>query len=132
MTTTLRTLAAAALCAISATACAPSPPAEPAEPENLPPVANLTVDGTLELGFSVYFTANGSYDPDGRIVSARLDLGDGHSMTLPSPGSGVAEFHNYRAVGTYTATLTVTDDDGATGTVSKEITIVPSDDGLPD
>lgn len=73
---------------------------------NTPPVANG--ECTLVTTSSVLFDASGSYDPDGFIQSYDWDFGDG------AWGTGTIVTHIYRASGTYTATLTVTDNDGAT------------------
>jgi len=54
------------------------------------------------------FTASGSFDSDGSIESYDWDFGDG------STGSGFSPGHTYEDPGDYIATLTVTDDDGAT------------------
>jgi PKD repeat protein len=80
---------------------------------NLPPVADFTY--TIN-GMTVTFTDN-SYDPDGVIVSWLWDFGDGNTSTEQNP------IHTYAAPGSYTVTLTVTDDDGASSSVSKIITI---------
>ncbi len=58
----------------------------------------------------VYFSGAASSDPDGTIVSYRWDFGDNTSSTYPSPN------HKYLTGGVFTATLTVTDDDGGTAT----------------
>jgi PKD repeat protein len=67
------------------------------------------------------FDASGSTDSDGSIASYAWDFGDG--MT----GSGVSPSHTYATSGTYPVTLTVTDDDGAIGTVSHTVTAVTAD-----
>ena len=81
------------------------------------PVADFTYSADL---LAVTFTDQ-SYDPDGTIVSWDWDFGDTNSSTQQNPS------HTYAAKGTYTVTLTVTDDDGATGFISKDVTV---DDGL--
>jgi subtilisin family serine protease len=83
-------------------------------PENQAPVASFTFT-TNNLTAS--FDANGSDDLDGNIVSYAWTFGDG------STGSGVTTSRTYAAAGTYEVTLTVTDDDGATGTQSKSVTV---------
>lgn len=69
---------------------------------------------------SVFFNAQASSDPDSTIINFSWDFGDGVT------GSGRTTNHTFsNATGetTYTVTLTVKDDKGATGTISKEITV---------
>jgi PKD repeat protein len=88
-----------------------------ADPTNRPPSASCSaspVEGEAPL--TVAFTGSGS-DPDGTITSYLWSFGDGASSTEQSPG------HTYSLVGTYTATLTVSDDGGATGQDLVVITV---------
>jgi PKD repeat protein len=80
---------------------------------NLPPIADFTY---IIDGMTVTFTDT-STDPDGIIVGLLWDFGDGTTSTEQNP------VHTYAAAGTYTVTLTVTDDDGATGSISKDVTV---------
>lgn len=74
---------------------------------NAPPtaVANATPQqGAVPLDVS--FSGQSSYDSDGSIVRYRWDYGDGWT------GEGATVIHTYAKPGTYTATLTITDDQG--------------------
>jgi PKD repeat protein len=84
-----------------------------APPVNQAPTAAFTSSAD-DLTLSV--DAAGSSDADGTLASYAWTFGDGTS------GSGLTASHTYATAGTYTVTLTVTDDDGATGTVSREVT----------
>jgi PKD repeat protein len=61
-----------------------------------------------------------STDSDGSIVSWSWAFGDGATSTAQNPS------HTYAAAGTYMVTLEVTDDDGATGSVSESVTVSDS------
>jgi len=58
-----------------------------------------------------------SYDVDGIIVNWTWELGDGNVSYGQNPA------HQYADAGTYMISLTVTDDDGATDSISKNINI---------
>lgn len=73
--------------------------------------------GTL-VGETVVFTSLGT-DLDGSIVAWDWVFGDGDTET------GSETTHAYTAADTYTATLTVTDNDGYTDSHSRKITILP-------
>jgi PKD repeat protein len=87
---------------------------------NQSPTAKLTATPTSGLApLDVAFNGSASSDLDGQIVSYAWDLGDGETTT------GATVSHTYSAVGSYTATLTVTDDKGAKD--SKDVTITVTD-----
>ncbi len=75
---------------------------------NLPPVAAPNGPYSAGAGTAILFDGSGSTDPDGTIAAFDWDFGDG------SAGTGMNPSHSYATVGTYTVTLTVTDDAGAT------------------
>ncbi len=91
---------------------------------NQPPVAHAGPDLEAFENSSVTFDASGSSDPDGQIASYRWDFGDG---TAPETTTGPYIGHSYGQPGTYTAELTVTDDDGATAvdTATVQVANVP-------
>ena len=79
---------------------------------NQPPVANFVA--TPKTGGTVELDAAGSSDSDGSIPTYAWDFGDGSSATV----SGLATSHTYASPGTYTARLTLTDNEGcSTGRV---------------
>lgn len=82
-------------------------------PGNQPPVASFTV---RHRGLTVQVTDT-STDSDGTIASRHWDAGDGRSSTK-NPLT-----FKYASAGTYTITLTVTDNEGATGTTSQSVTV---------
>jgi len=79
-----------------------------------PPVASFT---PTCIGLACTFDGSTSTD-DGTIVSYAWNFGDGMTAT------GATAAHTYALDGTYTVTLTVTDNGGQTATVSQQVTVV--------
>jgi PKD repeat protein len=69
------------------------------------------------VGLSCSFDGSGSSDSDGNVVGYAWDFGDSHS------GTGVSPTHAYGNAGTYTVSLTVTDDGGLTDTVTHTVLV---------
>ncbi|MCX6707558.1 MAG: tandem-95 repeat protein [Candidatus Woesearchaeota archaeon] len=76
---------------------------------NIAPIAEANGPYSGNEGASVSFSGSGS-DADGSIVSYAWDFGDGTNA------AGQNVIHTYADNKTYTATLTVTDNEGAVGT----------------
>jgi len=88
---------------------------------NVPPIADPNGPYNGTVGSLVTFDGSGSSDPDGTIVSYSWDFGDGNTNTGLTPSNS----HTYAAAGTYTVSLTVTDDGGATNSDTTTATIDP-------
>ncbi len=85
---------------------------------NQSPVAIAGADKTSgNAPLTINFSSQGSNDTDGTIASYSWNFGDGTSSNLANPS------HIYNTAGNYTATLTVTDNNGATGSSSISITV---------
>ena len=84
---------------------------------NLDPVANANGPYSGIVGASIAFSSAGSQDADGNIVSYAWSFGDGANSSATNPT------HAYASAGNYTVSLTVTDDEGATNTISTTATI---------
>jgi len=84
---------------------------------NLRPVSDPNGPYTGTEGIVITFNGSGSYDPNGTIVSYEWDFGDGNTST------GVSPTYTYAQNGTYTVTLNVTDDNGASATNTTTATI---------
>ena len=85
-------------------------------PANQQPVASFDVPTSPLAGAALAFTDT-STDGDGTVVAWSWDFGDSGTSTVRNPN------HTYAESGAYKVTLTVTDDDGATDTVERKITI---------
>ncbi|WP_267640424.1 S8 family serine peptidase [Haloarchaeobius amylolyticus] len=92
--------------------------------DNTAPTVDISASSaTVTVGQDVTFDGSGSSDSDGSISSYEWDFGDGATAT------GATVTHAYSSAGDYTATLTVTDDDGATSSDSVAITVESSSGG---
>lgn len=80
--------------------------------DDIAPVASFTQSRTSgQKGVSVHFDATGSKDANGNVASYSWDFGDG------TTGTGATVDHTYSGIGSFTPTLTVTDDQGLPSTV---------------
>ena len=87
---------------------------DPPPPANIVPTAAFTSSHT-DLAAS--FNGTTSSDPDGTVTNWAWNFGD----TLT--GTGATAAHTYANPGTYTVTLVVTDNQGATGTTTGQVTV---------
>ena len=94
---------------ITITIAAPPPP-----PPNQPPTAAFTATAN---GLTVALDGRSSVDADGSITSWTWDAGNATTATDATASV------TYGTSGTYTITLLVTDDDGATATTTRSITV---------
>ncbi|MPZ82617.1 MAG: carbohydrate-binding protein [Actinophytocola sp.] len=86
--------------------------------ENRNPVAVASANKTSgPTPLAVDFSSAGSTDPEGGALTYQWTFGDGGTSTAANPS------HTYTANGDYTATLTVRDPEGLTGSADVRITV---------
>ena len=81
---------------------------------NQPPTANFTAGCA---GLACALDGSSSTDPDGSVAAYSWAFGDGSS------GTGAKPSHTYAAAGSYSVVLTVTDDKGATGSITRLVSV---------
>ena len=91
---------------------------------NLPPVARIKPLKNVRVGETILLSGGDSYDEDGYITQYYWDFGDGTESGWINLSTIE---HNWDNTGTYTITLTVMDDDGATSSVSYDINVTKLD-----
>lgn len=90
---------------------------------NQSPVANANGPYSGDVNTNIAFNSNGSSDPDGTVAAYSWDFGDGNSSSSANPS------HSYGSAGSYTAVLTVTDNEGAASTDSATVTVTDGNPG---
>ncbi|WP_444998211.1 PKD domain-containing protein [Aliikangiella sp. IMCC44359] len=96
---------------------------DPGNNTNQPPVAEANGPYNATTADDINFSSAGSSDPDGSINSYNWDFGDGNSSSDANP------IHRYTSAGSFTATLTVTDDNGAIKRDTASVTITGTSNG---
>lgn len=100
-----------------------------AQTANQPPFANAGIDQTLKLPTNS-ITLNGiGTDPDGTIAGYSWVKVSGPTCTLANENTATISITNMQE-GTYTFSLTVTDDKGATGTDLVQVVILAATTNL--
>ena len=89
-----------------------TPPAK-----NQPPVADFSFEPKSPTTNDTVRFLDHSRDPDGRVVSWQWNFGDGQTASVQTPS------HRYAAPGSFTVKLTVSDNDGASDSISKSLTV---------
>ena len=85
---------------------------------NQSPIASFTANPTSgDAPLVVFFSASNSYDSDGTIISYAWDFKDGNA------GNGETISHTFVSAGSYNVGLTITDNEGATDSTTKTITV---------
>ena len=84
---------------------------------NYAPIAKFDFTPRYPTTNDIIQFTDSSYDVDGTIVNWTWDFGDGSISYEQNPQ------HQYADNGTYTVTLTVRDNDGATNSISQQITV---------
>jgi VCBS repeat-containing protein len=91
--------------------------------DNVAPVAELTAgpgdDNQFWIRQTITFDASKSFDGDGSIVKYLWKFGDGTDATTASPQVG----HSYSSIGSYTAFVQVTDDEGLTDQATFDFSV---------
>ena len=92
---------------------------------NEPPIAGFTFYPSKPFvnQLITFYAPSLSYDPDGHVDSYYWNFGDGNI------GTGETVEHSYSSAGNYDVILTITDNDGATDTTLKTITVYPQTTG---
>jgi len=90
---------------------------------NVAPAAGFTYSPTSPTTEDNIQFTDSSTDSDGSVVSWSWDFGDGYSSTEQNPA------HKYSKGNTYTVTLIVTDDDGATNTKNMILKVTAKEEG---
>jgi len=105
---------------VGAASCTPPGGGGGGGPTNTPPTADAvnTSPTTGVAPLAVSFDGAGSSDADGSVVSHQWDFGDSSAVE-----SGVAVSHTFTTPGSYTVTLTVTDNDGGTDTDELSVSV---------
>ncbi|MDP8229804.1 MAG: PKD domain-containing protein [Candidatus Gorgyraea atricola] len=100
-------------------------PVVPPPPLNKAPIANISANRTSgDAPLTVTFSGAGSEDLDGEIIDYFWKFGTGDTAR------GITVTYVYNSKGTYTASLTVTDDEGATDTETIEISVTEAPPSL--
>ncbi|MET0965599.1 MAG: PKD domain-containing protein [Nakamurella sp.] len=86
----------------------------PVAPANVAPTAAFTSSCDL---LTCTVDSAPATDPDGTLAGFVWDFGDGSS------GTGATSGHTYSAAGSFIVTLTVTDNQGATGTITHPVAV---------
>jgi PKD repeat protein len=98
----------------------------PPPPGNNSPIAEATSSSSAgEAPVALSFDGSGSYDPDGDALSYTWDFGDGNQAT------GINVSHTYQFVGSYKATLIVSDGLGGTATDHVVISVTRTPTTMP-
>jgi hypothetical protein len=93
----------------------------PPPPGNIPPVANAGADQTITLPLNAVALSGSGSDQDGTIASFKWTDSNG-GVIANTPGTIISNL----VAGTFTYTLTVTDDKGATGSDQVVVTVKPA------
>jgi hypothetical protein len=87
---------------------------------NAMPVAKFSFSPSdPKVGTDIKFDASSSQDEDGKVIKYKWDFGD-NSEDAPTTAVATHKYSNY---GVFNVTLTITDNENGTGTISRILTI---------